>query len=447
MKVTIESISSVEKKLNFEIPTERVGEEVEKMYRSLQQTATIKGFRAGKAPRALIERQFGEHVAAEAGAHLIEESYSQAVDEHKLPIITRPRVVAEKLIVGQPFRYSATVEIRPEVSILNYEGIKAEKGVEKVKEKEVEETLHRIAESFAQLHPIEGREQIEDGDVVRLDFSASINGKSAPGLQGQGRLIEMGKESIFPGFQSQLLGVKKGETKEFSLPLPQNETEGGEPALDRMATFRITIYELLRKELPQLDDEFAKDHGECETLAELREKVRQNIQQSLDRRSEAQLEEAILAQLVDQNPFEVPPSLIREQERHMLIEAGLLRPEDSIALQQMTLPEKAKEEISSRARRQVQSFLILDALAKQLNILVSAEEIQKRIEEIVNANGVESRQQIEALYQHEENRSNLARRLEQEKTLRSIIEKADVIVVEKSLEGNEADVAGAEEKD
>ena len=334
MKVTIETISAVEKKLNFEIPSERVGEEVEKMYRSLQHSAKIKGFRAGKAPRALIERQFGDQVAAEVGSHLVEESYAQAVDEHKLPIITRPRVVAEKLILGQPFRYSATVEIRPEIPISNYEGIKAEKYVGKVQESEVEETLHRIAESFAQLHPVEGREQIEDGDVVRLDFTASVNGKSVPGLQGQGRLIEMGKENIFPGFQTQLLGLKKGRVAEFSLPLPEDKTDEHEIAHERVTNFRVTVHELLRKELPQLDDEFAKDHGECETLSELREKVRQNLQQSIDRRSEAQLEEEIVTQLVNQNPFEVPPSLIREQERHMLIEAGLMRPEDALSLQQ-----------------------------------------------------------------------------------------------------------------
>ena len=447
MKVTIETLNAVEKKLNFEIPPERVGEEVEKMYRSLQHSAKIKGFRAGKAPRTLIERQFGDQVAAEVGAQLVEESYAQAVDEHKLPIVTRPRVVAEKLIIGQPFRYSATVEVWPEIAVDNYEGIKAEKQVRKVQESEVEETLNRIAESFAQLHPVEGREQIEDGDVVRLDFTASINGKPIPGLQGKGRLVEVGKENIFPGFQTHLLGLKKGGVGEFSLPVPNDQSDENETTHNRLANFRVTVHELLRKELPQLDDEFAKDHGECETLSELREKVRQNLQQSIERRSEAQLEEEVLAQLLTQNPFEVPPSLVREQERHMLVEAGLMRPEDSLSLQEIALPEKLKEDLSSRARRQVQSFLLLDTIAKKLKILVSEEEIQKRIEDIVAASGVERRQQIEALYSHQENRANLARRLEQERTLRLVVEKANVTVVEKSAEEGDADVAGAEEKD
>lgn len=445
MKVTIETINAVEKKLNFEIPPERVGEEMEKMYRSLQRNTRIKGFRAGKAPRALVERQFGEQVAAEVGAHLVEESYAQAIDEHQIPVITPPRVVAEKMTPGQPFRYSATVEVRPEIALINYEGLEAEKQVRQVQEKEVEDALNRLAESFAQLHPVEERVQVENGDVVRLDFAAFVNGKPVPGLQNKGRLIEIGKEVVFPGFQERLLGAKKGSMVEFSLPFPEEQTN--ETSSPRQADFRVTVHELLRKEVPQLDDEFAKDHGECDTLLELREKVRQNLQQGLDRRTEAQLEEAILTQLVDRNPFEVPPSLVREQERRMLIEAGILRPEEDLSARQAALPEQLREEFAARARRQVQTFLLLDALAKQLNVVVSAEETQKRIEDIIAANGIERREQIEALYKQPENRASLERRLQQEKTLRLITEKARVKVVEKSVSEKEVGVAGAEEKD
>ena len=445
MKVTIESISPVEKKLHFEIPLERVGEESEKRYRSLQLSARIKGFRAGKAPRFLVEKQFGEQVAAEVGAHLVEESYAQAIEEHKLPVVTRPRIVAERMTPGQPFCYAATVEVRPEVTVTNYESIEAEKQVRRVQEKEIEDALHHLAESFSQLHPLEDREQIENGDVVRLDFAAFVNGKPIPGLQSKERFVEMGKESVFPGFQECLLGAKKGEKVEFSLPFPEDQPS--ETSHPRHADFRVSVHDLLRKDVPPLDDEFAKDHGECETLEELREKVRQNLQQSLDRRSEAQLEEEILMQLVERNSFEVPPSLVREQERRMLTEAGVLRPEEDLSIGQTALPEQLKEEISARARRQVQSALLLDALAKQQGVLVAEEEIQKRIADIIAANGIERRQQIEALYERQENRSSLERRLQQEKTLRFVIDKAQVKVVEKDLGEGEAGVAGVEEKD
>lgn len=445
MNVTIETISAVEKKLHFEVPAERVGTELEKMYRSFQQSARIKGFRPGKAPRALIERQFGEQVVEEVGSHLVQETYAQALEDHQLPVVTHPHVVAEKLVPGQPFRYSATVEVRPEVVVRDYEGLAVEKHVHQVQEHDIEDTLHRLAESLAHLHPLTDRHQIESGDVVRIDFAAFVNGKPVPGLQGKGRLVETGREAVFPGFQERLLGEKKGSTLEFTLPFPVEQTEA--KAVSRSADFRVTVHDLLQKEVPQLDDEFAKDHGECETLGELREKIRQNLRQSMDRQEANQLEAAVLSQLVTRNPFDVPPSLVREQERRMLLEAGIMRPGEDLAAGQMALPEQLREEFSNRARQQVQSFLLLDALAKHVGAVVAGEDVQKRIEEIVASSGVERRQQIEAFYGQPDNRVTLERRLQQEKTLQLVIEKANVTVVEQSLAQEEAGVAAVEEKD
>jgi trigger factor len=215
----------------------------------------------------------------------------------------------------------------------------------------------------------------------------------------------------------------------------------------RYADFRVSIHDLLQKDVPQLDNEFAKDHGECETLEDLREKIKKNLQQALDRRSEAQLEEAILNQLVEKNSFEIPPTLVREQERRMLIEAGVLRPDEDLSVEQTTLSKTLKEEISARAQRQVKSALLLDALAKQLGVFISEEEVQKRIEDIIATSSIERRQQIQTLYEHQENRSNLKRRLQQEKALRLVIEKARIQIVEKNISEGEADVAEIEEKD
>src|SRR5213593_166095 len=141
MKVLIEPLSPVQKKISFEIPLERVGEEVEKAYRALQHKARLKGFRAGKVPRPLLERHFGEQVAAEVSSLLVEESYAKALEEHLLPVVTRPQIVTEKLTPGQPFRYSATVEVRPDITVADYEGITVEKRVQKVGEREIDTAL------------------------------------------------------------------------------------------------------------------------------------------------------------------------------------------------------------------------------------------------------------------------------------------------------------------
>ena len=446
MKVTIEPLSPVQKKLVFEISPERVGEEIEKAYRTFQHSARVKGFRAGKAPRPLLERHFSEQVAAEVSSFLVEESYAKALEEHHLPVVTQPQIVTEKLVPGQPFRYSATVEVRPDITVADYEGTAVEKQVRPVKAEEIESALNHLAESFAQLHPVTDRDRVENDDVVRLDYAASVNGKPIPGLQGKGRLVELGKESVFPGFQEHLLGMRRGATAEFTLAFPESSDSPGDPV--RFATFRVTVHELARKEVPPLDDEFAKDHGECATLAELRERVSRNLQQAADRRADSQMEDELITQLLSRNPFEVPPSLVREQEYRMLLEAGVLRPGDDPAARKATLPEGLREEVATRARRQVQAVLLLDALAKQLELSVPEEEVRQRVAEFAAVSGVERQQQIEAFYAKEENQRALERRLLHEKTLRFVVDKATIKIVEQSeAEEDVRGVAGEAEKD
>jgi trigger factor len=321
-----------------------------------------------------------------------------------------------------------------------------EKRIRTVGEKAIEDALYHLAESFAQLHPVADRDRVDPGDVVRIDYAASINGKPIPGLQGKDRLVEIGKENVFPGFQEHLLGMHRGATAEFTLAFPKSDDSPSDP--ERVATFRVTVHDLARKEVPSLDDEFAKDHGECATLAELREKVSRNLQQAADRQAENQTEDELLTQLLTRNPFEVPPSLVREQEYRMLLEAGMLRPGDDPAASKATLPEGLREEVAARARRQVQTVLVLDALAKQLELSVSEEDVRQRIEEFTAANGVERQQQIEAFYAKEENRHALERRLLHEKALRLVVDKAAIKVVEESeSEESAGGVAGGEEKD
>jgi trigger factor len=434
MKVHIEPVSPIEKKLHFEIPPERVGEEIEKAYRSVQQNARLKGFRAGKIPRPLLERHFAEQVAAEVSSILIEESYVQALEEHALAVVTRPQVVTEKLIPGQPFRYAATVEVKPEIKIADYEDIEVEKKVGIVEEQELEEALARLADSYAQLIPVTDRDMVECGDVVRLDYVAFANGKPIAGMQGKGQLIEVNKqERLFPGFQERLVGVRKGTATEFSLPFPESEDSLEGP--ERVATFRVTVHEMLRKEVPTLDDEFAKDHGECATLEELREKVRANLQAAVDRRAEAQLENDLVSQLLVRNPFDIPPSLIREQEHRLLLESGLVRSGEDPGKSLTALPEALRTEVSARAQRQVQTALLLDALANHARLSVSEEEIHQRIEEIAAASGVERQQQITAFYERAENHRALQNRLLQEKTLRFVVDRVKIKTGEKGVAG------------
>ena len=429
MKISIETLSSVQKKIVIEIPPDEVQAGLEKVYRTYQNKVRLKGFRAGRVPRPVLERHFGEQVAAEVRSSLVEESLTHALEENNLAIVTKPQIVTEGLVAGKPFCYSATIEIKPEVHDVDYEGLEVEKVISSVEEGEVDESLVRLADSLAQLHPITGRELVESGDVLTLDYSATQNGQPISGLDGKSRLVEVGKETLLPGFQEQLVGVRKGQTIEFSLLLPQAENAGD--TLPITADFRVTVHDLAKKEVPLLDDEFAKDHGECETLEELRAKVRENLEQMAERRAEGQMHEGLIGELLSRNPFEIPPGLVHEQTQQLLVDAGVQRPENASS-QETTIPESVREGFSLRAKRQIQTTVILDALVGQIGLTVTAEEIDQKAADFASAS-VEHRQQIEAFYTDPTNRRMLEGRLLREKGLRAVVEKANVKMVPKDV--------------
>ena len=440
MKVSIDSVDAVQKKLAFEIPAERVSQEIEKAYRTVQQQARLKGFRPGKVPRPVLSRYFGEQVAQEVSSLLVQESYPRAVEEHDLHVVAQPQIVTEKLTLGQPFRYSATVEVRPQVEITDYAGITVEKPHETVAEEEVEASLQRLAESMTQLVPIADRDRVEEGDVLTLDYVGLRGGRPLPGLEAKGRLVEMGRETVLPGFQDHLLGAQRGRALQFSVSMPQPE-EPAEPATEpaQAVLFRVTVHDIARKEVPALDDDFAKDYGECDTLEELRNKIRDNLHQATERRVENQLHEALLAGVYEKNPFEVPPSLVREQLHQLFVEAGIQRPEEDVSVGEGRLTDELREQFTTRARQSVQSVFIVDALVEQLSLSVSEEEVAQKIEELSSANP-EQKQQLENFYAKAENRQALERQLLREKAIQAVVDKAEIKAVDR-------DVAGTEEKD
>jgi trigger factor len=430
MKVSVAEISSVQRRIEVEFPPERVQEELEKSYRGLQQRIRLRGFRAGKAPRGLLERHFGEQVAEEVGSRLIEESYVEILDQHSLPVVARPQIVAEKVVPGQAFHYSAMVEIKPEVTLGDYQGLEVEREQMRVGEEEVAGVLSRLQEALAQVRPVTDRDGVEKGDTVTLDYAGFVDGQPMAGLRGESQTVEVGSGSVLPEFEERLVGIRRGVPTEFALAYP---VEGGPVGLaGKTVTFRVTVREIGTKELPPLDDEFAKDHGECGTLAELQEKVRADLQAVAERRTEARLREELLAQLVTRNPIAVPESLVERQFQRLVAELRVPPRPGAQGQGEAELPAQVREELLSRARRQVQGSLLLDALARQQGLVVSDAEVDSRLAEIVAGSG-EHRRQVHAYYEQEENRQALRARLLQEKALGVVVDRAKVKTVDKNV--------------
>ena len=437
MKVSIEPLSPVQTKISIEIPADRVQAGLERAYQRYQSQMQLKGFRAGRVPRRVIERRFGEQITSEVGSALVEESLPKAIQEHGLAAVSQPQIVTERLAGGSPFRYSVTVETKPEVPHVAYEGLTVDKTIAPVTEQAVEDTLARLADSLAQLHPITDRDRVEAGDVVRLDYRAEREGRPLAGLEGSGRLFEMGKETLLPGFQEEIIGGQKGHRLSFSLPLPQAPQAGTDTPPDGLrADFQVTIHDIARKEVPRLDDEFAKDHGECDTLEELRAKLRENLERTAQRRAEQQMESDLVGQMLGRHPFEVPPGLIREHAQRLFAESGL-RPREDMAFDDPAIPQTMREDLSARAKRQIETTWLLDALVEQLGLTLSEEAVERKIAEFTAAN-VEQRQQIESLYADADRRQMLKARLLREEALRAVVEKAAV----RTIHADVADTQG-----
>jgi trigger factor len=287
-----------------------------------------------------------------------------------------------------------------------------------VEEHEVEAVLRRLQEAMAQVRPVQDRDVVQSGDVAVLDYQGFVDGRPLAGLRAESRAVEVGRGEVLPQLEERLIGLTKGSTTEIAVRYPE---EGVRADLaGRWVTFRVTVKEIGVKELAALDDEFAKDHGECETLAQLRERVRADLLAAARRREEERVRDELLGRLVERNPVEVPASLVERRFERMLVELGVAaegrRPE---------LPEELRRELMERARRQVHGMLVLEALARQEGLSVEESEVGERIASIAGAAG-ERAAQVQAWYRQEENREGLRAHLLREKALALVVDRAKI---------------------
>ncbi len=272
MESTVEDLSPVKKKIGVALPPEEVRAEIDEAYRGLQRRARIKGFRPGKVPRQVLERYYGEQVQSEVIGKLIQESYARALEEHRLHAIARPEIVAEEVRPEAGLRYSATIEIKPEFEVRDYAGLEVERRVVPVEDAEVDEQIERLRQSLAQMARREDRDTVESGDLVEIAYTGVVEGRVLKGASAESRVIEIGSQTFPPPFEERLVGARRGASIHIDVAYPAHHRSA--EIAGKTVTFRVEVKEIGEKVLPALDDEFAKDHGECASLAELRDKVR-----------------------------------------------------------------------------------------------------------------------------------------------------------------------------
>ncbi|HLO27378.1 MAG TPA: trigger factor, partial [Geobacteraceae bacterium] len=338
MQIKVESISAVKKKLNFEIPAERVTTEFDKVYEEIRKKAAIKGFRKGKVPRTLIEKHYGEVMEQDVVKNIVNDTYFKAIVDEKIFPVSYPVIENEELKKGETFRYSALVEVLPEIHVKDYDGLEVRKEQIRIDEEVVSNRLKEMQESLAQLKPVDDTHLAGKGDFVTFDFEGFMDGVPFENGKGADYQLELGSGKFIPGFEEQLVGMKASDEGEIKVTFPADY--GKSEFAGKDAIFKILVKDIKVKELPAIDDDFARQFGDFETVEQLQAHLKDMHEKQEKDRIDSDLREGIVKALIEKNPIEVPESLIDQQVDQMLENAKKRLAYQRLTLEMMGLDEE-----------------------------------------------------------------------------------------------------------
>jgi trigger factor len=424
MRIDVDELGPVQRKVRVELPPEAVNDEFSRAYQKLGRQVRIKGFRAGKVPKSVLQGIYGDEIKGQVRSQLVEDSLGEIIKERELQIVSRPEIETNDLQEGQAFSFSAIFEVKPAIEVGNYIGIEVQRVKLAVTDAEVVESLKHLQESHARLEPVENRDIVERGDFVTLDFTGTIAGKVVPGAKSENYLMEVGAGQAVPEFENGVVGLKVGaETviqANFPADYPNRQIAG------KTVDFSVVVREIKHKVLPALDDEFAKDHGEYGSLEELKIAVRKRLEEELKQIQDEALKEQILSRLIEAHPL-TPPSTMVERQTRYLIERQQNRTPRQAASGAETAPttEELRKDLESRAARQVQATLLVEKISQREKIEISDKELQERVETLARAAGDRAKT-VREFYSRSESRADLRAQMVFERTLRFLLERASI---------------------
>lgn len=422
----LESLSPVVKKLSVELDPARVSTALDEAFRSLSRSVKMKGYRQGYVPRRLVEKVYGEDVRRDVAQKLVERSIGEAMQEHALKPVAPPRVENGDVKPGEPFKYVATVEVKPVVEPKDYEGLSAPSAKVEIADAQIDEELQRMREGMAQLVPVEGREVAELGDVAVVDSEGFVDGAPLKGSKREGSNLEIGEGSLLEGRTEVLVGARIGELRDAAVTFP---TDFSQPDLrGKEAQFKITLRGLKKRELPALDDAFAQDlGGEAKTLEDLKKTLRTDLEKQKRDTAEQEQRTKLLEALVEKNPIEAPPALIERNVDAML--QGMLEGFGRRGLDVSKLGinlDRIRQDLRSRAQLEVKGYLLLDAIADKEGLKVDEADLEAHFEKMAN----EMQQPVEkikvAYRRSQEAHEGLTARIRQDKALAFLLGKANL---------------------
>ncbi len=387
MSVQVEKLEKNMAKLTIEVPAEELDKALQNAYLKNRGKISVPGFRKGKVPRQLIEKMYGVGIFYEDAANaLMPEAYSQAVEESGLDIVSQPEIDVTQIEKGQPFIFTAQVAVKPEVTLGAYKGVEVPKADLTVTEEEIQAEVDKERESNSRTITVEDR-PVADKDIAVIDYEGFVDGVPFTGGKGTDYPLTIGSGTFIPGFEEQLIGAEIGKEVEVHVTFP--EEYHAEELKGKEAVFKCTVKELKVKELPEADDEFAKDVSEFDTLEEYKEDIRRKLTQKKEKAAKAAQEDAAIAKIIEEAQMEIPDAMVETQARQMVDEFAQRMMSQGLSMDQYmqytgTNVQKMTEQMRPQALQRIQSRLVLEAVAAAENLEASEEELKEEVQKMAD---------------------------------------------------------------
>ena len=388
MSFKVENLEKNMAKLTIEVSAEKFEKACEKAYQKNKNKINVQGFRKGKAPRNIIEKMYGAGVFFEDAANeLIPEAYAEAATESGLDIVSRPEIDVVQIGKGQDFIFTAEVAVKPEVELGQYKGVEVEKVAIEVTEVEIENELNRVREQNSRTITVDDR-AVADGDIATIDYEGFCDGVAFAGGKGENHDLVIGSHSFIDTFEEQLIGKNIGEEVDVNVTFPEKYHApelAGKPAV-----FKVKVNGIKVKELPELDDDFAQDVSEFDTLEEYKNDLRTTIFNRKEKEAKSVKEESVITKIIEDAKMEIPEPMIDNTVRQMAEEFGQRMQAQGLSLEQYFQftgmdAKKFMENLKPQAIKRIQSRLVLEAIVKAENITASDEEVDNEIEQMAKA--------------------------------------------------------------
>lgn len=388
MSVQVEKLENSMAKLTIETSAEELEKALQNAFLKNKNKISIPGFRKGKVPRQIIEKMYGPAIFYEDAANeLIPEAYEKAMDECGEDIVSSPEIDVTQIEKGKPFIFTALVALKPEVKLGKYKGVKVDKADTAVTDEEVDAEINKERENNARNIEVTDR-AVKDGDMTVIDFEGFVDGTAFDGGKGENYPLTIGSGAFIPGFEEQLVGAKIGEEVEVNVTFPEDYQ--AEELKGKAALFKCTVREIKEKELPELDDEFASEVSEFETLAEYKEDVRATLTSKKEKEAKDAKEAAVIEAIVNDSEMEIPEAMLLTQQKQMVDEFAQRMQMQGISMDQYlqftgATYDKMMEQVRPQAERRIKSRLVLEAVVKAENIEASDADYEEELKSMAEA--------------------------------------------------------------